>query len=109
MSQISGTFRNGRVELDSSVDWPNGARVTVLPQIDEEEPTGTRLPSARLTDGTLTSWLETPEFRQALIAQMDGREPVELTAEEESQWQADRSWIREHTIESVRKEMGLNP
>jgi len=37
MSEINGTFRNGHVELDSSVDWPEGMRVTVFRnrEIDE--------------------------------------------------------------------------
>lgn len=107
MDEIQGTYRDGRIELESSVDWPDGIHVTVHPHIDDGEPPGTRLPLAHLADGTILSWSDTPGFREALIAQMDRREPVELTPDEEAEWCAARHWIREHTLATVRREMGL--
>ena len=109
MDEIQGTYRDGRIELDSAVDWPDGIQVTVQPQLEDDEPVGTKLPSVRLADGTILSWSNTAQFRSALLAQMDGREPVELTPEEEAEWQAARNWIRNHTVAAVRREMGLEP
>lgn len=31
MQSVTATFRNGRVELPESVDWPDGTRVEVRP------------------------------------------------------------------------------
>ena len=109
MSEISGTYRDGHVELAAAVDWANGTPVTVQPQADDDDPAGTRLPSVRLPDGRTLPWSDTPEFRRALLEQMDRREPVELTAEEEAQWHAAREWIKDYTLAAVRREMGLDP
>ncbi len=106
MNSIHGIYRDGHIELDSAVSWPDGFPVTVQPCLDEE-PAGTRLPSIQLPDGTILLWSNTPEFRAALMAQMDRREPVELTPEEEAHWHADQQWIRAYTMEAVRREMGL--
>ena len=32
MSEISGTYHDGQIKLDGSVNWPNGSRVRVLPE-----------------------------------------------------------------------------
>jgi hypothetical protein len=110
MDAIQGTYRDGHVELKKAVDWPDGMHVTVQPSaMSDDDPPGTRLPSVRLADGSVLPWSDTREFRAALIAQMDSREPVELTPEEEAAWQADRKWIKDCTLQAVRREMGLNP
>lgn len=109
MDEILGVYRGGRIELGAAVDWPEGTRVIVQPQGADEEPAGTELPCVELPCGTLQAWSDTPEFRAALLAQMDRREPVELTAAEEAEWHAARKWIREFTTAAVRREMGLDP
>jgi hypothetical protein len=53
------------------------------------------------------SWHDTKEFRTQLIAQMDSFEPLPLTPEEESEWLAARRWIKDYSLEAVRKQMGL--
>jgi hypothetical protein len=108
MEGIDGTYRDGRIELEGPVDWPEGARVTIVPHADESEPAGTKLPSVRLPDGKILDWSDTPEFRAALIAQMDSREPVQLTAEEEAEWRAAHAWIGNYSLQAVRHEMGLD-
>jgi hypothetical protein len=95
MTRANGIYRGGRVELDAPVSWPDGMAVTVQPCSSNDDPPGTKLPSARLADGTVLEWSDTPEFRNALLAQMDTREPVELTLEEEAAWQADRQRIKD--------------
>jgi len=109
MNEITGTYRGGHVELAAAVDWPDGTHVTVQPNMDDDDPPGTRLPSVELADGKTLPWSDTPEFRQALLEQMDRREAVELTAAEEAEWQAARQWYRDHNMAVVRREMGLDP
>ena len=106
MNEIQGIYEDGRVSLSSAVDWPDGTQVSVQPCLDEE-PIGTILPSVCKADGSCLPWADTPEFRQALVAQMDSREPVELTPAEEAEWLAAREWIKEYTVQAVRREMGL--
>ena len=53
------------------------------------------------------AYQDTAEFRAKLIAQMDAFEPLELSAAEEAEWKAGREWIKDHTIDAVRKQMGL--
>ena len=109
MSEIHGIYRDGQVNLDRAVDWPEGTTVIVHPQIDDDDPPGTKLPEVRLSDGAVLPWSDTVEFRDALLAQMDAREPVELTPDEEAEWNAARAWVKDHTIAAVRREMGLDP
>jgi hypothetical protein len=114
MNEVFGIYRDGHVELESIVDWPNGLSVAIVPQLaapssSGPNPPGTRLPLVERPDGTLMPWSDTPEFRAALLAQMDAREPLELTPEEEARWQADRQSTKEYTLAAVRREMGLSP
>jgi hypothetical protein len=114
MNEISGTYRDGHVELNAAVNWPEGTAVTVVPQLaavdaHDSDPPGTRFPYVDLPDGTILPWSDTPEFRAALLAQMDSREPFELTPEEEAQWQADRRSIKEYTLAAMRREMEQTP
>ncbi|MEX2173719.1 MAG: hypothetical protein WD872_05110 [Pirellulaceae bacterium] len=110
MFEINGTFRNGHVELDGSVDWPDGERVRVV-----LESNGTQ--SLRAGDFAAdadwgleeSAYQDTPEFRSKLIGQMDSFAPIELTSEEEAEWQAARQWIKDYTIAAVKKQMGLEP
>jgi hypothetical protein len=108
MSEINGTFRNGHVELDSSVDWPNGARVTVVPAPNHA--TSPRSngsaddPSWGIDEA---DYEDTPEFRAKLIAQMDSFEPLELTPAEEAEWQAALKWFGDYTLQAVKRDMGL--
>jgi hypothetical protein len=108
MSEISGIYRAGHVELATSVDWPDGTRVTVMPN--------SPAPSEGATNGGYELWgmeeseyEDTPEFRKSLVAQMDAFEPLERTPQEEAEWQVARNWIKEHTLEAVRAQMGLQP
>ncbi len=93
---VHGTFRNGRVELDEPVDWPDGSRVEVSA---ESESIGMRE----------EDWPQTPEGIAALVARMEAFEPLEFTPEEEAEIAAARQAVREVTIAAVRKKMGLDP
>ena len=49
MQRVTATFRNGRVELTESVDWPDGTSVEVMPVADSVSQTGH--PMAHWPDG----------------------------------------------------------
>jgi hypothetical protein len=106
--EITGTFRNGHVELDSSVDWVEGERVGIVPLASLAAQPHANGYAIDLPWGIEESdYQDTREFRAKLMAQMDSFEPLELTPEEEAEWQASRQWIKDHTIAAVRKQMGL--
>jgi hypothetical protein len=95
MSTMTGTYRDGRIELDAPVDWPEGKRV----YISGSEPGG-----RFLTDET---WPDTPEGRAALAERMRTFEPVELSSEDEAEIAAAREAVRRVTLEAVRNKTGL--
>jgi hypothetical protein len=107
-SETTGTFRNGHVELDSPVDWADGARVSIAPLSDPSSTVGSN------GDGDEQHWgiseaeyQDTPEFRNRLLAQMDAFLPLDLSPVEEVEWEASRQWIKDYTLAAVRKQMGL--
>ena len=95
-SIIQGTYNNGHVELDESVDWAEGRRVTVA--IDAE--------SLGLRE---TDWPTDGEQLTALLNLIDSFEPVELTAADESEIEAARCAVSEKSLAAVREQMGLTP
>jgi hypothetical protein len=94
MNDVQGTYRGGRVEVDTPVDWPEGSRVTII-----REQTALGL--------TESDWPDTPETRKALIEKIDAIEPLELTPEDISEIDRARDAVREISIRSVREKMGL--
>lgn len=87
-----GTYRNGRVDLEGPVNWPDGERVTVTP---EEVGHGLRE----------EDWPTTPKGIADLLAQMDAIEPLELTPAERADIGAFRAAVREQSVEAVRRRM----
>ncbi len=85
MSTVKGTFRNGQVVLDEAADWPDGSRVVVEPVV-EVATVGIRE----------EDWPETPDGIARHLALMDQIEPLELTPEEEADWQAARQAQKEY-------------
>ena|SRR5688500_12567361 len=100
---IKGVYKNGRVELTTPVDWPEGYEVDVLPHRNNGDT------SAEEKWGMDESeWPTTPEGIESLIARMDSREPVELTPGEERKWNEGLRWFDEVSREAMRKQMGLD-
>jgi len=64
MESVTATFRNGRVELTESVDWPDGIRLEVSPLND----------SAKTAQGPMTRW---PEGFFDQLREQWGDEPFE--------------------------------
>ncbi len=75
---LKGTWKNGQVILDSPAERPEGCRVIIEPISDE---TGT----LGITEQV---WPQSPEAIPDWLAWFDSIEPIEMTAEEEAQWQA---------------------
>src|SRR5262249_4949880 len=84
MSAIKGIVRNGHIVLDKPTDLPEGCRVLVEP-IAEEETFGIRE----------EDWQDTPEAIAAWLQWYDTLEPLQLTSQEEAQWQAARQAQKE--------------
>ena len=93
---IPGTYRDGRIELDATVDWPDGRRVSVL---SETESVGLRE----------EDWPDTPENREKILALMDAVEPLEFSEEDEARIAAVRTEMKAKSIEAMRQLMGLQP
>lgn len=102
MHPILGTYRDGHVDLDAPVSWPEGTKVEVAPASRSDRP----LQTLGLDERT---WVETPENRAALIASMESYDPPEMSDEEWAEFEAGLKWIGDYTKEAVRKEMGLEP
>jgi hypothetical protein len=94
MMAVRGTYKKGRIILDSAVDWPEGSRVLIEPAN----------PEMGLRE---SEWPETPENLAELLKRMDEFEPLEISPEEEREIEAARQEVRKVTIEAVRKQMGL--
>ena len=78
MNAILGMVKNGRVEVDAPVDWPEGSPVRVNLELnghvkydDDDSP-------------------ETPEEIDAWLEWFHSLEPIVMSPEEEAAWAADR-------------------
>lgn len=92
MNSTFGTYRDGHVDLDSTVDWPEGSRVAVSPK---SERVGMRE----------SEWPDSDEGRNVLLKRMEQMEPLELTVEDEIEIPAARGAVREASINAVRRQM----
>jgi hypothetical protein len=75
---LTGTWKEGQIILDEAADWPEGCRVSVEPILGEVEAIGI----------TEEQWPRTPESIAEWLAWFDSIEPIEMTPEEEAEWQA---------------------
>ena len=88
LSPIHGTYWKGRIDLDSPVDWPEGARVTVIP-------------AAGGMGLSESDWPDSPETRATLVARIDAIEPLELTAADEAEIASAREAVRKASIRKL--------
>ncbi|HEY7425182.1 MAG TPA: hypothetical protein VH682_13205 [Gemmataceae bacterium] len=79
MNAIKGIVQNGHIVLDKPADLPEGCRVLVEPIVEEA------------TFGICEEdWQDTPEAIAAWLQWYDTLEPLQLTPQEEAEWQAAR-------------------
>lgn len=95
MIVLKGTIENGQVRLTPPADLPDGTEVTVL----------TDGQSARLGIPD-DQWPTDPDAIAALLARMDLREPLDMTAQEEAEIAAWRLKTREYSIAKQRDSHG---
>jgi hypothetical protein len=89
-----GTYTHGRIELDTSVDWPEGCSVLVEPVMPAEK-----------IGIDESEWPDTPEKLADWLAWFDSFEPVELTPDDEAEIAAARAAVRDATLAAVQRRM----
>jgi hypothetical protein len=93
MSAIKATVRNGRIEPDSPLALPEGAKVLVFPESD--------------VNGDVDDEADTPEAIARWLAWYETLEPLILTDEERRAWDerraAQKAWELEHFEERANK------
>lgn len=95
-NEVPGTYREGRVDLDGAVDWPDGSRVSVIPAL-------------RAVGLREAEWADTPENRAVLLARLDAIEPLVVTPHDEARVTEALEASREISIRRVQEQMGLRP
>ena len=79
MTTIKAIIRNGRIEVDSPIDLPDGTELTIpIPVLPPA-------PGSGAEDGS-----DTPEAIEAWIRWYDSLEPLSFTPEERAAWDAAR-------------------
>ena len=69
MEKALATFRNGHVEFDHAVDWPDGTRLEIAPEVK-------KLGLAE------SAWPVTPQEKEDWLAWLKSLEPFDMTPEE---------------------------
>jgi hypothetical protein len=93
MNAMKGTLKNGHIVLDGPTHWPEGCRVIV-------EPERTNQLGGGLTEEDQP---EDPEAIKKWLAEFDAIPPLEMTPEEEAEWQAARQAIKDYTLAKMKQ------
>ena len=88
MSTVPGRYHDGKVILDTPVDWADGIPVRVSPRAEK-------------VGMSEDEWPTTPEGIQQLVQRIRSFEPVELTPEEEAEWLAAREAVKQYTLKKM--------
>jgi hypothetical protein len=95
MNAIKGTVKNGRVEIDTPADWPEGCEVVIEP-----------LPVAAEKIGIDESeWRDDPASLADWEAWLKTVEPLEFTSEEEAAFARFDEEMRRYNLDAVRRQM----
>ena len=93
MEVIRATWKNGRIVPDGPVDWPEGCRLVVEPEVVE----------AWADEGRNEIWSDSPEAVADWLAWYDSLEPLEFTSEEQADLAEWRQKVKEYTIANMHK------
>ena len=93
MEVIRATWKNGRIVPDGPVDWPDGCRLVVEPEVLE----------ATAVDVRDEAWSDSPEAVADWLAWYDSLEPLEFTPEENAELVAWRQKVKDYTIANIHK------
>jgi hypothetical protein len=88
---IRATWKDGRIVPDGPVDWPDGCRLTIEPEIAESDCVG--MPEE--------DWSNSPEAIADWLAWYDSLEPLEFTPEELADLAGWRQKVKEYTIANM--------
>jgi hypothetical protein len=80
MDAIRATWKNGQIVLDGPVDWPEGYRLLVEPDLAPSAQIGMRE----------EEWSNSPEAIADWLAWYDSLEPLIFAPEEEAEWEGAR-------------------
>jgi hypothetical protein len=95
MTAVKGTVKNGRVEVETPADWPEGC--TVLIEL---------LPGVREKIGIDESeWRDDPASLADWEAWIKTIEPLEFTPEEEAAFARFNEEMRRYNLDAVRRQM----
>jgi hypothetical protein len=81
MSVLKAIVKNGKIEMEAPVDWPEGTEVRIEP-----------IPASSSNENGDE---DTPELIARDLALMDQIEPLEMTDEEQAEWNAARESQRD--------------
>ena len=91
MRTIRATWKNGRIVPDVPIDWPEGYRLTIEPEIARSGSIGERE----------EDWSNSPEAIADWLAWYDSLEPLEFTDDERTDLAAWRQKVKEYTIANM--------
>jgi hypothetical protein len=87
MSAIEGTVKNGQIIPSERIDWPDGTRVRIEPVPASGDGGGTGPDDLGMSE---VEQGDDPEAVARWIAEFDAIPPLQMTPEEEAEWQAAR-------------------
>jgi len=102
MNALLGTYRQGRIILDSKPDWLDGQRVAILPHLDGE-PIGTESPRAELPDGRVVPFDGSPEHFKLLKGQMNRHNSVGFMQDKEAAFFSALREVNRRYVDALRK------
>ena len=93
MDTIRATWKGGKIIPDGPVDWPEGCRLLIEPDLSQDEPIGLRE----------EDWSNSPEAIADWIKWYDSLKPLIFTPDEEADIAAWREKIKQYTIANMHK------
>lgn len=94
MSAIHATWKNGQVQLDTSVNWPEGCRLVITEDKEDD-----------LVFMTEEEQSDDPQAIERWIAEFRALPPLEMTPEQEREMLEWRKKVKEYNLEAVRRQM----
>jgi hypothetical protein len=98
MTTITGVVKNGRIDLATPPDWPEGCPVLIEP-----------LPTAEKVGLDESEWRDDPAALADWEAWIKTIEPLERTPEEEAAFARFDEAMRRFNVEGVRRQMEEGP
>ena len=96
---MPGVYRNGKVTLDASPDWPEGLKVEVVPNMVEREHDDYNFPTM-----TEEEQSDDPTAIRKWIEDVSAIPPLDWSDEEIAAIEAWRDKVKAFNIEAVRKQ-----